>query len=183
MNDQKPILQVFLLEYEKLKDEQLKRIAFRDQIIYLTLGIFGGILSFALSNKTNFSALLVIPWVCLILGWTYLVNDEKISALGKYIRLTLTEKIKVEIDDSDIEYIFGWETAHRSDKRRTRRKIQQLIIDEITFVFSGLVALFTFWYLDTNLPLVIHIFCAFKLILLVVLGIEIIIYADLAKGR
>ena len=39
MNDQKPILQVFLLEYEKLKDEQLKRIAFRDQIIYLTLEV------------------------------------------------------------------------------------------------------------------------------------------------
>ncbi|NET40708.1 hypothetical protein [Okeania sp. SIO2B3] len=183
MNDQKPILQVFLLEYEKLKDEQLKRIAFRDQIIYLTLGIFGGILSFALSNKTNFYALLVIPWVCLILGWTYLVNDEKISALGKYIRLTLTEKIKAQIDDSDIESIFGWEIFHRSDERRRRRKIEQLIIDEITFVFSGLVALFAFWSLGTNLSLVIYIFCAFELILLVVLGVEIIIYADLTQGR
>jgi len=183
MNDPKPILQIFIIEYQKLKDEQLKRIAFRDQIIYLTLGIFGGILSFALSNRTNFYALLVIPWVCLILGWTYVVNDEKISALGKYIRLTLTEKIKAQIDDSDIESIFGWEIAHRSDERRKRRKIQQLIIDEITFVFSGLVALFAFWSLGTNLPLVIHIFCAFEIILLVVLGIEIIIYADLAKGR
>ncbi|GGA45713.1 hypothetical protein [Okeania sp. KiyG1] len=183
MNDQKPILQVFLLEYQKLKDEQLKRIAFRDQIIYLTLGIFGGILSFALSNRTNFYALLVIPWVCLILGWTYLVNDEKISALGKYIRLTLTEKIKAQIDDTNIESIFGWEIFHRSDERRRRRKIEQLIIDEITFVLSGLVALFAFWSLATNLSLVIYIFCAFELILLVVLGIEIIIYADLTQGR
>ena len=86
MNDKKTILQVFLLEYEKLKEEQLKRIEFRDQMIYITLGIFGSILSFALSNKTNLYALLVIPWVCLILGWTYIVNDEKISAIGKYIR-------------------------------------------------------------------------------------------------
>ncbi len=99
------------------------------------------------------------------------------------MRLTLTEKIKAQIEDSDIESIFGWEIAHRSDERRRRRKIQQLIIDEITFVFSGLVALFTFWSLGTNIPLVIHIFCTFELILLVVLRIEIIIYADLAKGR
>ena len=101
MNDKKTILQVFLLEYEKLKEEQLKRIEFRDQMIYITLGIFGGILSFALSNKTNLYALLVIPWVCLILGWTYIVNDEKISAIGKYIRLTLTEKVKTQTDYSD----------------------------------------------------------------------------------
>lgn len=182
MNDQKPILQVFLLEYEKLKEEQVKRIAFRDQIIYLTLGIFGGILSFALSNKTNFYALLVIPWICLILGWTYLVNDEKISAIGKYIRLNLTEKIKVQTGETNIESIFGWEIVHRSDERRKRRKIEQLIIDEITFVFSGLVALFTFWSPDTNLPLTIHILCTFELILLVILGIEIIIHANLTKS-
>ena len=183
MNDKKTILQVFLLEYEKLKEEQLKRIEFRDQMIYITLGIFVSILSFALSNKTNLYALLVIPWVCLILGWTYIVNDEKISAIGKYIRLTLTEKVKTQTDYSDIESIFSWEIAHRSDKRRKRRKIEQLIIDEITFVFSGLVALFTFWSLEKNLPLVIHLFCTLELLLLAVLAIEIIIYADLAKGR
>ena len=112
MNDKKTILQVFLLEYEKLKEEQLKRIEFRDQMIYITLGIFGGILSFALSNKTNLYALLVIPWVCLILGWTYIVNDEKISAIGKYIRLTLTEKVKTQTDYSDIESIFSLSLIH-----------------------------------------------------------------------
>ncbi|NEO10247.1 MAG: hypothetical protein F6K51_33740, partial [Moorea sp. SIO3I8] len=116
MDDQQ-ILQVFMLEYEKLKEEQAQRIGFRDQMIYITLGIFGGILSFALSNKTNSYALLVIPWVCLILGWTYLVNDEKISAIGKYLRLTLTEKIKAQTGHTDLESIFGWEIAHRSDRR------------------------------------------------------------------
>ncbi|WP_426586150.1 hypothetical protein [Dapis sp. BLCC M229] len=40
-----------------------------------------------------------------------------------------------------------------------------------------------FWSLGKSLPLVIHIFCAFELILLVVLVIEILIYADLAKRR
>ena len=182
MDDKQPILQVFLLEYEKLKEEQAQRIGFRDQMIYVTLGIFGGVLSFALSNQTNFYALLVVPWVCLILGWTYLINDQKISAIGEYIRLTLSEKIK-EQGYTDIESIFVWEIVHRSDERRKRRKIEQLIIDEITFVFSGWLALFAFWFSSSNLHLVIQILCGVEFILLFILGIEIIIYAYLAKGR
>ena len=50
MDDQEQILQVFLIEYEKLKEEQAQRIGFRDQMIYVTLGIFGGVVSFALSD-------------------------------------------------------------------------------------------------------------------------------------
>ena len=183
MDDQEQILQVFLLEYEKLKEEQAQRIGFRDQMIYVTLGIFGGVVSFALSDESHFYALLVIPWVCLILGWTYLVNDQKISAIGEYIRLNLTEKVKAETNYSYDESIFAWEIAHRDDKRRKRRKIEQLIIDEITFVFSGLLALFAFWFPSSNLPLIIDIVCIFELILLIILGIEIILYADLAKGK
>ncbi len=195
---QQQMLQVYLLEYDKLKEEQAQRIGFRDRILYVTLGLFGGILSFALSNKIDYYALLVIPWVCIILGWTYLVNDEKISAIGRYIRLTLVKKIKEPIDetnkeqtdiepkqtpDSDNESVFLWEVTHRSDRRRKRRKIEQLIIDEITFVLSGMVALFAFWFSVSNLHLLIHILCGIELIILLILGVEIIIYADQATGR
>lgn len=184
MNEpQQQMLQVYLQEYEKLKEEQAQRIGFRDNMLYVTLGVFGAILSFALSEKINYYALLVIPWVCLILGWAYLVNDEKISAIGKYIRLSLTEKIKEQTGYTNTESIFGWEIAHRSDQRRKRRKIEQLIIDEITFVLSGIVALVAFWFLVSNLPLLIEIFCGIELILLLFLGVEIIIYADLETGR
>jgi hypothetical protein len=137
-DDKKGMLDVYLQEYEKLKDEQTQRIGFRDNLLYVTLGVFGTVVTFAVSNKANYYALLVIPWVCLILGWTYLVNDEKITALGRYIRLTLVEKIKQHTGNTDTESIFGWEIAHRNDQRRKRRKIEQLIIDEITFVFSGI---------------------------------------------
>jgi hypothetical protein len=54
-------------------------------LLYVTLTLFGGILAYAISG-TNSLALLILPWVCLIMGWTYLVNDEKISALGRYVR-------------------------------------------------------------------------------------------------
>jgi hypothetical protein len=183
MSDKQQMLEVYLKEYEKLKDEQTQRIGFRDNLLYVTLGVFGAIISFAFSNKTNYYALLVIPWGCLILGWNYLVNDEKISALGRYVRLTLVEKIKEQTGYTDIESIFGWEIAHRSDKRRKRRKIEQLIIDEVTFVFSGVVALVAFRFLATQLSLPIHIFWWIELILLLILGVELVIYADLAEGR
>jgi hypothetical protein len=181
--EQKQILDIYLLEYEKLKEEQAQRIGFRDNMLYVTLGIFGGILSFALTGTNNYYALLVIPWVCLILGWTYLVNDEKITAIGRYIRLTLSEKIKEETANKEIESIFGWEIAHRSDKRRSRRKIEQLIIDEVTFVVSGISGLLAFCLLVPNPHWAILFLCFMELTLLIILGIEILIYADLAKGK
>ncbi|MDJ0620162.1 MAG: hypothetical protein QNJ63_26060 [Calothrix sp. MO_192.B10] len=183
MSDKQQMLEVYLHEYEKLKEEQTQRIGFRDNMLYVTLGVFGGILSFALSGKTNYYALLVIPWVCLILGWTYLVNDEKISAIGRYIRYTLVNKIKELTGNADIESIFGWEIAHRSDTRRLRRKIEQLVIDEITFVLSGIVALLAFWFLAEQPPLAVNILCVVELVLLIILAVEIIIYADLGVGR
>jgi hypothetical protein len=183
MSNQQQILEVYLHEYEKLKEEQAQRIGFRDNMLYVTLGVFGAVLSFALASKSNYYALLVIPWVCLILGWTYLINDEKISAIGRYIRHTLVNKIQELTGNADIESIFGWEIAHRSDKRRFRRKIEQLIVDEITFVVSGIVALLAFWFLVPQPLLAVTILCVVELVLLIVLAVEIVIYADLGVGR
>jgi hypothetical protein len=64
MNAQQQMLEVYLHEYEKLKDEQTQRIGFRDNLLYVTLGLFGTVISFALSNKTNYYALLVLPYWC-----------------------------------------------------------------------------------------------------------------------
>ena len=178
-----PMLKVWLMEYDKLKVEQIQRIGFRDNLLYTTLGIFGAVVSFALSSPANTYALLVIPWVCLVLGWTYVVNDEKISAIGRYIRLTLVEKVKDKLAYPEVESLFGWEIAHRSDPRRGRRKIQQLVIDELTFVVSGAIALVSFWVTVPGAAWGIQLLGGVELILLLSLGWEIIVYADLAKGR
>jgi hypothetical protein len=177
------ILEILLKEYDKLKTEQAQRIGFRDNLLYVTLGLFGTVLSFALANLANYYALLVVPWVCLILGWTYLVNDEKISAIGRYIRHKLVNKLKEHTGYTDLDTLFGWEIAHRDDDRRIRRKIEQLIIDEITFVISGTIALISFWCLVPKPPLSVSILSWVELLLLIVLGVETFIYADLAKGR
>lgn len=181
-NDKSPMLEIHLQEYQRLKDEQKARIGFRDNLLYVSLGLFGGILSLALANN-NYYAFLFIPWICIVLGWTYLVNDEKITALGRYIRHTLVERVKEETGQGEIDSIFGWETAHRSDNRRHRRKLQQLVVDELTFVVSGIAAIVTFWLLVPQVPWEIQWLCWLELVLLVILGIETVIYADLAKGR
>ena len=174
---------VYLAEYSKLKDEQAKRIGFRDNLLYVMMAVYGGIIAFALS-KPNCYALLVLPWASLILGWTYLQNDEKVSAIGRYIRLELVRKIQELANCKDDESIFGWEIAHRSDARRERRKVEQLVIDETAFVLSGAGGLLLFYFLCPE-PHHLAIQATYwaELALLSILGIEIVLYADLAKGR
>ena len=182
MADHEKILDVFLAEYGQLKAEQAARIGFRDNLLYVTLGVFGGVASFAVSDADNVYAFLIIPWVCLILGWTYLVNDQKISALGEYIRHDLVERVRKQTGYATVEAIFGWEIDHRSDRRRRRRKLQQLVIDEITFVGSGVVAIVAFWVVAAQIPILVLLLSLVEMLLLLVLGYEIAVYADLAKG-
>ncbi len=181
-NDQTIV--ILLEEYKTLKAEQSKRIGFRDNLLYVTLGLFGAITSFALASTQGHYAFLVIPWLCLIMGWTYVVNDEKISAIGRYIRHTLDDRLCALMGGAaDSEHLFGWETAHRDDTRRKSRKYLQLLIDEITFVFSGLLALLVFWLLVPQVATPTIILIVVEVLLLLGLGIEIVLYADLAKGR
>lgn len=183
MADQEKILEVFLTEYNQLKSEQVARIGFRDNLLYVTLGVFGALASFAVSDVDNVYAFLVIPWVCLILGWTYLVNDQKISALGEYIRHDLVNQVKKQTEYPDIEAIFGWEINHRTDLYRRRRKIQQLAIDEIAFVGSGIVAVLAFWLSASQPSIAVTLLGIGELVLLLVLGYEMWVYADLTAGR
>ena len=87
------------------------------------------------------------------------------------------------LGEAHLEALLGWEIAHRSDKRRGRRKIEQLIIDEITFVLPGLVAMLLYWLLTPAPPTAATVATLIEVPLLVFLGTEIVIYADLAKGR
>lgn len=176
-------LEIYLREYEKLKDEQTSRIGFRDNLLYVTLTLYGALIAFALSNNDLIHALLVLPWVCLILGWNYLVNDEKISAIGHYTRYNLTDKINKILDLPKKESILGWEVSHRDDRRRNKRKIEQLIIDLIAFVFSGLIAVILYLFLAPQLSTIIWSIAAIDILLLIILGVEIFLYADFEKGK
>lgn len=175
-------LNIIFKEYEKLKDEQIQRIGFRDNIIYVTLLTIGGVISFAMSQTNNLISLLLVPWICLLLGWTYLNNDEKISAIGRYIRIKMEERIRKQTSISERE-IFGWEIEHRSDVRRLQRKIFQFIIDEITFCFSGLWAIGTYLILDKTIEPLSVVISIIEAIFLIVLGFQFAFYADFKRSR
>lgn len=184
MDRNEQTLQILMEEYKVLKSEQNSRIGFRDNLLYVTLGILGTIASFALTNDKGFYAFLVIPWVCLIMGWTYLTNDDKISAIGRHIRDSLEARISALIGGSaDNKALFPWETAHRSDPKRISRKSIQLFIDQLTFVLSGYAALIGFWMAVPkrwNTPMFLSIVEA---ILLLVLALRIDVYSDRKKGN
>ncbi|MDI1479811.1 hypothetical protein [Polyangium sp. y55x31] len=137
-------LEVLLGEYGALKSEQSARIGFRDNLLYVTVGAVGAVTSVALGGFGGgggpmYVAFLVVPWVTAILGWTYLVNDQKITAIRMYVEDELAKRVKRSAKAR--QALFGWEGFHRRDGRRKLRKWIQLVIDLLTFVFSGMAAI------------------------------------------
>jgi hypothetical protein len=61
-------LSIYKLEYDRFKYEYTTRSHFRDSMIPLSLGIFGAIVSFAMSKSDFTYALLLVSLVSLILG-------------------------------------------------------------------------------------------------------------------
>ena len=176
------LLDVFISEYEKLKQEQIARIGFRDNLIYATLISLTAVVSIVADDTTRIPVLLVLPMVCIVLGWTYLVNDEKISAIGHYLRFSLSDKISELVKGKD-SVLFGWEIAHRSDTRRVSRKIIQFLVDEVVFILPGVAAILVFWLNTSSNFLVLRWVAGIELAFLITLGFQIFSYADFGKGK
>jgi hypothetical protein len=140
--------QLLLTEYQTVKDEQKTRIGFRDNLLYVTLTVVAAVIAAAAQAEQS-AMLLAIPPVCVVLGWTYLVNDEKISAIGKYVREDLGPRLT---QLADAERVFAWETAHRTDPRRRSRKAVQCAIDLSAFCVVPLAGLAVYWSAGQTSP-------------------------------
>ncbi|RZB13381.1 hypothetical protein StrepF001_44465 [Streptomyces sp. F001] len=137
--------QLLLTEYQTIKDEQKARIGFRDNLLYVTLAAVAAVIAAAAQAKQP-QMLLALPPVCVVLGWTYLVNDEKISAIGDYVRNELGPRLAAATGSSDTsEVVFKWETTHRTDARRRSRKLIQCAVDQGAFCAVPLAALVVYW--------------------------------------
>ncbi|WP_435193045.1 hypothetical protein [Streptomyces sp. NRRL F-5630] len=170
--------QLLLTEYEQIKQEQQARIGFRDNLIYATLGVMAAVIGSTLARTGHLELLLLLPPLSVILGWTYLVNDEKISAVGRYIRNELAPRLK-ELTSERAE-IFGWESAHRSDAHRNSRKRLQLAVDLLTFCVAPLAALTVYWMLGPkDWPLLVT--SLVETAMIVGLAAQVVRYADLAR--
>jgi hypothetical protein len=126
-------LQAHLSEYEKLKEEQVRRIQFRDNLLYVNLAATGVLASKAIDEPALW---LLVPWIGVILGWTYLTNKEQVQRIKRYLGETLSGVV----GGRDSETVFGWERIERS----RGWVLGQLVIDELTFVVPGLAALAIF---------------------------------------
>jgi hypothetical protein len=143
-----------LLEYEQLKEEQRLRIGIRDHLVCATLGVLAMVVAGVVQLGVP-QLLLVTPPVCLALGWTYLVNDDRITAIGRHVQTVLgpqlTGLLKAELP------IFGWETLHRKDRWRCARKRGQLAVDLLIFCTPGLVAMVVVWACSRPSPLLVAV--------------------------
>ncbi|MEU1627098.1 hypothetical protein ABZ746_17610 [Streptomyces sp. NPDC020096] len=170
--------QLLLTEYEQIKEEQRARIGFRDNLIYATFGVMAAVIGSTLARGTHVEMLLLLPPLSVILGWTYLVNDEKISAVGRYIRDELAPRLQ-ELTPERTE-VFGWESAHRRDAHRNSRKRLQLAVDLLTFCAAPLTALVVYWLLGPlRWPLLLV--SVAEAALVVGLAIQVVRYADLGS--
>ncbi|SNQ51075.1 conserved membrane hypothetical protein [Frankia canadensis] len=171
-------IQVDLAEYEHLKAEQLGRIGVRDNLVYATLAACGGVVALAFSaGRERIPALLLLPPVCLVLGWTYLVNDQKVSAIGRYLRRVLGPRLGEGARRTSL----GWETEHCLDAARRRRKLTQLGVELVLFCGSSVSALTVFWSLAFPIPLPLLTVSLVEAAVPLLLALEIVRCADTAR--
>ncbi|GAB2726799.1 hypothetical protein [Streptomyces bullii] len=164
--------QLLLAEYQTVKDEQKTRIGFRDNLLYVTLTVVAAVIAAAAQAKQP-AMLLALPPVCVVLGWTYLVNDEKISAIGAYVRGDLGPRLARLAGD---ERAFGWEIAHRSDARRRSRKAIQCAVDLLAFCVVPLAGLGVYWAAGNVSPGLLALSVA-EALTVAGLGVQVVSYA------
>ncbi|MCX4557854.1 hypothetical protein OHA02_16790 [Streptomyces phaeochromogenes] len=133
---------ILRVEYERLKEEQIRRIGFRDNLIYVSLAVSGAIFAYYFGGHNRAYSLLMVPFSVSVLGWTYLVNDEKISAIGKYFR----EELRAELVGRGCAETstLAWESFHRNDPDRVWRKRAQTAVDLFTFCVPSVAAVVVF---------------------------------------
>jgi len=133
------LLRVTLAEYEKLKDEQRARIGVRDNLIYAAL-VAGAAVAGATATRGTAAFLLLLPPVSALLGWTYLMNDHKISQLGKYFRSNTRPALTALTGQPAL----GWEYRDLNRRRSVRKRLQ-LGFDLLAFTVLPLAALVAYW--------------------------------------
>jgi hypothetical protein len=163
---------LWLVEYERLKDEQKTRIGFRDNLVYATLASMAAVVAATLSAKGHANLLLLLPPVSTPLGWTFLINDEKVSAIGRYIREVLRPRLGGGAED-----VLEWEIVHRTDARRRTRKLLQLAADLGLFSVPALAAIVVYWVNGPHTATFLTVSIV-EVAIVAVLTVQLILYFD-----
>ena len=160
-------LSFYTNEYQSLKNEQLKRIEFRDNIIYLTLVSIGSIFAFCFEKPQFHIAFLVLPYFCIIMGWTYYTNDRKVTSIGEYIN-----KYSIPIIEGITNQTIPnhWENKRKEEPGRKFRKNFQLLIDISLFCFSSVTSIVVFYSFHECVCWPQHLVAITEIILILILS-------------
>ena len=115
-----------------------------------------------------------LPPVALALGWTYLVNDQKVSAIGRYLRTDLAPRLSALVGAD----VLRWETAHRTDNRRRQRKGIQLGVDLTVFVVPAATAVVWYWASGPANPVLLLVSIV-EAVTVAIAAWQVIAYADI----
>jgi hypothetical protein len=77
--------QVMLAEYSALQSELDRRVNLQWNVVAFQVTSVGVIASLALSRVADIAVLLVIPWLCYVLGNRYILHDYHIKLISRYI--------------------------------------------------------------------------------------------------
>lgn len=117
--------EVFLLEYEKLKDEQRARISIRENLFYIALVVIGAVFSALLTISQLDIGYLALTPILFVISNAYYNNDEIIGRMNVYIRESLAPRLATATG-WNVDELFQWEGYTRS-KGRVRRRLYQLV--------------------------------------------------------
>ncbi|MEU4162550.1 hypothetical protein [Actinoplanes sp. NPDC026670] len=169
-------LDVLRDELKTLKDEQRDRIRARDNLVY---SLIVAIAAVAGGTKLAGPAVaLLLPPVALALGWTHLINDQKVSAIGRYLRTDLAPRLSA-LTGADV---LRWETAHRSDRLRRQRKGIQLGVDLTVFVLPAAIATGWYWASQPTNPALIAA-SVLEAITVLIAAWQVVAYADITTSH
>jgi hypothetical protein len=118
-------------EYGALKAEQIERIKQRDTFLNLNIIAVGLIGTLAAQARGLGQIWLLIPWVTFILGWAYLINDDKVSAIGAHIRRAMGR------DEASLE----WESSEKGFLSAAKRQVGEIAVFLTSFVLPTAPAL------------------------------------------
>jgi hypothetical protein len=117
-------------ELASLKAEQLERIKQRDGFLNLNIVAVGVITAIAVQGQRQAAAWLVVPWVTVILGWAYLSNDDKVTAIARHVTAGLAPAAAVR----------SWETGAKGLLPPAVRRVADGVVFVLSFVIPTPVA-------------------------------------------
>lgn len=116
---------VLTTDFNQMKNEQHKRIGYRDTLVYTAFAVVAGA-AYAITQGASLLVLLGLIPAVLSLGWIYLANDTKVCEIGQYVRSELAPRMKRLLSEGAIP--FGWESWHRALPGRRTGKIGHLAV-------------------------------------------------------